>query len=260
MDNQKLSIKPKTGYGFIYCYTSPSGKKYIGKTKTSLKTRTEHNARGYKGCPAFYNAIQKYGWDNFEVEILEELPLDILDEVESQYIIDLDTINPEKGYNIVTDAQKYLAVFNRIRVYCYNGETGEYIGTYESMAEAERQIGVYPGSVRRVVNKPYNTVRGMLWRTEKFEQVPVLPRGIQSSSKHVYQYDIKTGLCIAEFNSIREAARTTGFDRKTISDQVANKAIKHTKYFFSKDKVDNIYDESSTTIRNGVGSSEPKRK
>ena len=58
MDNQTLSIMPKHGFGFIYCYTSPSGKKYIGKTKTSLKTRAENNQRGYKGCTAFYNAIQ----------------------------------------------------------------------------------------------------------------------------------------------------------------------------------------------------------
>ena len=46
MDNQHPSInnelfyqRPKEGYGFIYKYTSPSGKSYIRQTITSLKDR-----------------------------------------------------------------------------------------------------------------------------------------------------------------------------------------------------------------------------
>ena len=49
-----------------------NGKVYIGQTYTSLRTRFGKNGIKYKGCPIFYNAIQKYGWDNFEHEILEE--------------------------------------------------------------------------------------------------------------------------------------------------------------------------------------------
>ena len=49
-----------------------NGKVYIGQTYTSLRARFGKNGIGYKGCPIFYNAIQKYGWDNFEHEILEE--------------------------------------------------------------------------------------------------------------------------------------------------------------------------------------------
>ena len=114
MDNQKLNVKPRNDYGFIYCYTSPSGKKYIGKTKTSLKERAKNNAKGYKGCPAFYNAIQKYGWENFEVEILEEVPLDVIDDAEVEYILLYDTSNKEIGYNIVTDRQEFIRIFNQI--------------------------------------------------------------------------------------------------------------------------------------------------
>ena len=40
-------------------------KKYIGQTKQSLARRFR-NGDGYKHCPHFYSAIQKYGWDNFE--------------------------------------------------------------------------------------------------------------------------------------------------------------------------------------------------
>lgn len=241
MDNQTLNIKPKSGYGFVYCYTSPSGKKYIGKTKTTLKTRAEQNARGYKGCTAFYNAIQKYGFDNFSVEILEEVPLDVLVEAETQYIIDYDTTNPEKGYNIVTDYHKFLAAFNRIPVYSYDGITGKFVQSYESIADAERIMNVYRGSIRRIINSHIHHVKGMLWLTEKFEQIEVVENNIQATSKNIHQYDPKSGEYICSFNSIREAAKLTGFDRKTISDQVAGKSKKHTKYYFSSLKVDNIY-------------------
>lgn len=248
MDNQTLSIKPKTGYGFVYCYTSPSGKRYIGKTKTTLKERAGHNGRGYRGCKAFNNAINKYGWENFQVEILKEVPIEALEEVETQYILDYDTVNPKKGYNIITTYYTFLSNFARIPVYSYDGITGNYVAGYPSMAEAERQMDVYPGSIRRTVNNGSHKVRGYIWRTEKLDYIDVTPTGIQLSSKHIYQYDVKTGQYITEFASIREAARETGFDRKTISDQVAQKDKRHGKYLFRSFKVDNIYDESSTTI------------
>ena len=104
MDDQKLSVKPRNGYGFIYCYTSPSGKKYIGKTKTSLKERAKNNAKGYKGCPVFYNAIQKYGWENFEVEILEEVPLDVIDDAE----VEIKLLNPKAPCFIKDDNENYI--------------------------------------------------------------------------------------------------------------------------------------------------------
>lgn len=258
MDNQKLNVQPKNGYGFIYCYTSPSGKKYIGKTKTTLKTRAEHNQRGYKGCKAFYNAIQKYGWDNFEVEILEEVPIDILTLVETQYILKFDTTNPKKGYNIVTDYHDFLSVLNRIPIYQYDAFTGVFIAQFENIAEAERTLGVYRGSIQRVLNILNRTVKQSVWLTEKKEQILPVKNNIQPLSKKIYQYDIKTGEFLRDFSSIREASKITGFDRKTISDQVALKSKKNNKYLFRGFKVENIYDESSTTIQTGVDSSESK--
>lgn len=54
----------------LYRHTSPSGKVYIGITKTSVYARWM-NGRGYRRHNnAFYNAILKYGWDNIKHEVL----------------------------------------------------------------------------------------------------------------------------------------------------------------------------------------------
>ncbi len=260
MDNQTLNIKPKNGYGFVYCYISPSGKRYIGKTKTTLKTRAQHNTRGYKGCTAFYNAIQKYGFQNFSVEILQEVPIEVLTLVETQYIIDYDTTNPKKGYNIITDYHNFLSTLNRIPIYCYDGISGKFLKRYDSIAQAQRQMNVYRGSIQRIVNCKDHRVKNCVWLTEYFEQIQIEKNNLQPNSKEIFEYDCKTGNYLRSFSSIRQAARETGYDRKTISDQVANKSKKHSKYLFSSLKVDNIYDGSSTTIPCGVDSSESKQR
>lgn len=53
----------------VYRHTSPSGKVYIGITSRQPEQRWL-NGNGYKDSPKFYNAIKKYGWDNFNHEIL----------------------------------------------------------------------------------------------------------------------------------------------------------------------------------------------
>ena len=53
----------------VYMHTSPSGKRYIGITSKNPPEKRWLNGRGYRN-EYIKNVIQKYGWDNFEHEIL----------------------------------------------------------------------------------------------------------------------------------------------------------------------------------------------
>lgn len=84
----------------VYMHRSPSDKVYIGITKQKVERRWRNGA-AYKHCIAFYNAIQKYGWDNIEHIVLASgLSQKEAAEMEQQLIKQYDSTNPKFGYNI----------------------------------------------------------------------------------------------------------------------------------------------------------------
>ena len=75
-------------------------KKYIGQTKQDPKKRWLYG-NGYKDNEHFWNAIQKYGWDNFDhVILIENLSLEEANNLEEKLIITFKTYLREYGYNI----------------------------------------------------------------------------------------------------------------------------------------------------------------
>lgn len=84
----------------VYKHTTPSGKVYIGITSQKPERRWR-NGDGYKSNPYFYHAIQKYGWDNIEHEILfDKLKEDDAKSKEIELIEKYDSYNRNKGYNL----------------------------------------------------------------------------------------------------------------------------------------------------------------
>jgi TusA-related sulfurtransferase len=87
----------------VYMHISPSGKKYIGITSRTTKERWGMNGCKYHSTPRFYNAIQKYGWDNIEHNILYTgLSKGDAERTEINLITKYKTIDREFGYNIAT--------------------------------------------------------------------------------------------------------------------------------------------------------------
>ena len=83
----------------VYKHTSPKGLVYIGITMKNPQHRW-NNGNGYKPNKHFFNAILKYGWDNFKHEIIATgLSKETACELEKALIAEYDSTNPLKGYN-----------------------------------------------------------------------------------------------------------------------------------------------------------------
>ena len=85
----------------VYRHITPSGKSYIGITSRDITKRANYNGTGYIGCPLFYSAIVKYGWDNIDHQIIATGLTKAEAEVREIELIALyDTTDPSKGYNL----------------------------------------------------------------------------------------------------------------------------------------------------------------
>ncbi len=92
----------------VYIHTNKINKKvYVGITCRDPVIRWQ-GGHGYKrprgqskAISHFMNAINKYGWNNFDHEIIAEgLTLEQASEMERQLIRQYDSTNPDKGYNV----------------------------------------------------------------------------------------------------------------------------------------------------------------
>ena len=92
----------------VYMHTSPSGKVYIGITSGNPKDRWKNgfgylkkNKNGDYTQPSMARAINKYGWDSFQHNILfENLSKQEAEHKERLFVAFWETNNPKFGYNI----------------------------------------------------------------------------------------------------------------------------------------------------------------
>jgi hypothetical protein len=92
-----------------------NGKLYIGQTRNELKKRWLVHKTYAKNCKKYsknrnsylYNSIQKYGIDNFKIELLDDTAKNAeeLSILEIFYINLFKTYNPKNGYNLKLDFQ-----------------------------------------------------------------------------------------------------------------------------------------------------------
>ena len=98
--------------GEIYCLTSPSGKKYVGQCVKQLSSGKkwgyiqrwkdhirDANSKNY--CRKLNNAINKYGSENFTIEVIKECNIYELNYYEEHYIKLYNTLSPN-GYNLTS--------------------------------------------------------------------------------------------------------------------------------------------------------------
>jgi len=89
---------------YIYCFTFPDNKKYVGYAKSNFEKRWkshQYNSKNLNKKSKLYDAIRKFGFQNISKTILVEHPDEIytLKVLENMFIEKFDSVN--NGYNSV---------------------------------------------------------------------------------------------------------------------------------------------------------------
>jgi len=189
----------------VYIHTNKiNGKVYIGVTKQDVKKRWG-KGQPYKRSIVFYNAIQKYGWDNFEHKVL------------------FTNLTRQEASN----KEKELISFYKSNDnnYGYNIEGGGYTNKEISIETRKKQSvnnGKYwlgkklPQSIKdKISNAKKNTKYG----------------NAIYKSKKVSQYDLD-GKYIATYDTITLASKETSIPYQNISMCCRNIIHKTHNYIF----------------------------
>ena len=215
MEENKIKDKCFT----VYMHTSPNGKRYIGITCQRPVRRWGGNGYGYIDNTYFWRAIQKYGWDNFQHEILfEGLTKEEAEQKEIELIAFYDSTNPSKGYNITTGGGY---VFNimlmPVKQYTLDGT---FVKEYECIKDASEETGINKGNISLCCNNERKTTGGFIWRFSDDELTKEHLDWINHNghSDHwipVCQYS-KNGNFIKRYESLTLAGLAVNLDAATI--------------------------------------------
>ena len=181
----------------VYVHTNKiNNKKYVGQTCQKPESRWGNQGCGYKGCLLFERAIQKYGWDNFEHEIVYDgLTQDEANYYEEMLIEQYHTTDSDFGYNIRSGGSHMLGLDNPFYGKHHTDET-------KSKMSQER-IGKYTGK-----NNPnYNNHK--------------LAGKNNPNSKSLKQYTTD-GQFIQEFACSGDALKSLGLDCNTSNNITKN--------------------------------------
>ena len=196
----------------VYCHTNKiNGKRYIGITQNKPNRRWQ-NGYGYKDRNShFYNAIKKYGWENFEHIILEEnLTRKEASEKEKYYIKLYNTNNENYGYNITSGGDNN---FTRNKL-----TEEQRINISNKTKEAMNSV-----EIREYMLKVYNSedwIRKNSEATRRQWVTSDLKLRVQTANGHKVRC-VETGDI---YLSILEASRQTGLSRYKITQSCQNKS------------------------------------
>lgn len=229
----------------IYMHTNKiNNKKYVGMTSCKPIYRWL-KGNGYKTQLIFYKDIQKYGWENFEHEILYEGLLEDEAKTKEIEIIKLyDTTNMNLGYNLSTggdsfngiivteDTKRKISKTKEIKIVQLDAK-GKLIKIWNSGREAEIDGGFNTCCIagccthKLIGHKGYKWMHLSEYEKLSSEQILQLCRN-EKPNYHgkIIQLDLNYKI-IKEWNSLIEASRVGGFNSARISDCCLKKQKTH---------------------------------
>lgn len=154
----------------VYKHTNKiNGKVYIGITGQNVERRWAKGL-GYKGM-YFYNAIQKYGWDNFDHDIIAtNLSEDQAIKMEIDLIAKYESNDRLKGYNIEKGGRK--PPRNYANVGSKNAKSSavnvfdkdhNFMARYESQNLAAKALGIHRNGITKNCEGIGSTYKGYIF-------------------------------------------------------------------------------------------------
>lgn len=201
----------------VYIHIFPNQKTYVGITKQQPEERW-HKGKGYSltGQPYVRHAIDKYGWENIQHNILEDnLTYNEALEKETYYIQKYHSYYLDNGYNMNyggTISGNMLKPINQFSL------SGEYINTYISITEASQITGIDGTDISQTILQHRKTAGNYQWKEyneEDLSGISSINYTKNTGRKKVAQY--KNGKLIKIYKSMLAAAKELHIDRAAIS-------------------------------------------
>jgi len=163
----------------VYIHTTPDGRVYIGSTSQPVRKRW-NGGHGYRNNRPFWEAIQRYGWENIKHEIIAELvhPLAAA-AVEAMLIRLYRSDNPLRGFNRSKSgrgfkggkhteetrqrmSESHRRTKERGAVYVLRLD-GDNLHAYSTITKAAELTGIDPANISKAVHGQRKTAGGYEW-------------------------------------------------------------------------------------------------
>ena len=192
----------------IYKITSPSGKIYIGSSLNINKRINYYKSNNCKGQVKLYNSLYKYGWENHNLEILEECEFEKLYERERHYG-EFYNVLDENGLNCVlpNNGEKRIGVSESTKLkmsLAKKGNKNTFFGKTHTIETREKIRSTHLGRKLSLEHR----------------------KKVSQNSAKVNSKKVLDALTNIVYNSIKEAAIALGYVHSTLRSRL-NVALKN---------------------------------
>lgn len=187
--------------GFIYKITNDiNDKVYIGKTLSSIEKRfSEHkhdSQNAQTGNRPLYKAMKKYGCEHFHIELIEEVPLELLSEREIYWIEFYQCYH--NGYNAT------------------RGGDGKQLYNYDAIVK-----GFLSGKLVKELAEEFECSIDTVSAALKIAHIDSFTNAVKKSNKGLIAKSLE-GKVIQSFNSRTEAVKWLQANNYTASTNIDN--------------------------------------